>query len=102
MIDKERLKFSMYSLIWIVIYLSIDILNTYASRIIQSPMYYILSIFITTYVCTGPLLFSIQYLVNKYKNDKKIIPEDFIIPFKLYYTDRYWDVYNSKKYTNLT
>ena len=92
MIDKERLKFSMYSLIWIVIYLSIDILNTYASRIIKSPMYYILSIFITTYVCTGPLLFSIQYLVNKYKSDKKIIPEDFIIPFKLYYTDRYWDV----------
>lgn len=102
MIDKERLKFSMYSLIWIVIYLSIDILNTYTSRIIQSPMYYILSIFITTYVCTGPLLFSIQYLVNKYKNDKKIILEDFIVPFKLYYTDRYWDVYNSKKYTILT
>lgn len=101
-VDKERIKISIYSLIWIIIYLSIDILNTYASKLIKSPMYYIISIFITTYICTGPLLFSIQYLVNKYKDEQIINLSDFFIPFKMYYTDRFCDVYSSKKNTIVT
>lgn len=100
--DVNRLKISIYSFLWIFFYIAIIVLNTYVSMLFQNPIYFVITLFITTFITVGPLLFSIQYLVSKYKDKEEIKHEDFFIPFEIYFTNRYRDIYKVENHMIVT